>query len=105
MDTLLIFFALPIATIIIAAILQKVLNSPISVAALVFAIYLIVTFAAFDIEFLIATIVYTVLAYITALLVKFIKRCICMENNNNICDVLEDTSNTTNMCNCRCRRR
>ena len=46
MNTLLLFFALPIATIILAIVLQKILNSPLLVAATFFAIYLIVTFAA-----------------------------------------------------------
>jgi len=85
MNTLLIFFAFPIAVIIISAILQKLLNSPIAVAALIFAIFLIVTFAAFDETFLIATLVYTLLALITALIVKFICE---SNNNNNICELL-----------------
>ena len=38
MNILLIFFAFPIAVIIISAILQKLLNSPIAVAAFIFAI-------------------------------------------------------------------
>ena len=48
MDTLLIFFALPIAVIIISAILEKLLKCPIAVASLIFAIFLVVTFAVFD---------------------------------------------------------
>ena len=54
MNTLLIFFALPIATIILAAVLEKILKCPIAVAAVAFAIYLIVTFAVFNATFLIA---------------------------------------------------
>lgn len=134
MNTLLIFFALPIAVIIVSAILEKILKCPIAVAALIFAIFLVVTFAAFDENFLIATLVYTIIAFITALIVHFIK---CRhENEHNICDLLEDllhnhnddddnhdnlcdtvedllgtnTNNNTNShkCNCgcnRCRRR
>ena len=85
MNTLLIFFAFPIAVIIISAILQKLLNSPIAVAALIFAIFLIVTFAAFDETFLIATFIYTIIAFITALIVRFICE---SNNNNNICELL-----------------
>ncbi len=85
MNILLIFFAFPIAVIIISAILQKLLNNPIAVAALIFAIFLVVTFAAFDSTFLIATFVYTLLALITALIVKFICE---SNNNNNICELL-----------------
>ena len=118
MNTLLIFFALPIATIIIAAVLEKILKCPLAVAALIFAIYLIVTFAAFDVTFLIATIVYTILAYITALIVRFIKRLFCCKNEENcesLCERLLDAieilnannnanTNSNNNCNCRYRR-
>ena len=62
MNTLLIFFALPLATIILAAVLQKLIKCPVLVAAIFFAIYLIVAFAVFNATFLIAAIVYTVLA-------------------------------------------
>ena len=85
MNTLLIFFAFPIAVIIISVVLQKLLRNPIAVAALIFATFLIVTFAAFDETFLIATLVYTLLALITALIVKFICE---SNNNNNICELL-----------------
>ena len=89
MNILLIFFAIPVAVIIISAILQKLLKNPIAVAALIFAIFLIVTFAVFDETFLIATLAYTLLALITALIVKFI----CEshrdnDDNDNICDLL-----------------
>ena len=60
MDFLLLLFALPIATIIIASVLETVLRNPIAVAALTFAIYLIVAFAAFDATFLIYVILYTI---------------------------------------------
>ena len=86
MNILLIFFALPIAVIIISTILQKLLRNPIAVASLVFAVFLVVTFAAFDETFLIATLIYTLLALITALIVKFI----CEANNNNLCELLND---------------
>ncbi len=87
MNILLIFFALPIAVIIISAILQKVLKSPIAVAALIFAIFLVVTFAIGNTILLIATLAYTILAFITAVIVKFIcefnDKCGCL---NNICN-------------------
>lgn len=88
MNILLIFFALPIAVIIISAILQKLLKNPIAVAALIFAIFLVVTFAAFDETFLIATLAYTLLALITAFIVKLI----CETNNDDedICELLKD---------------
>ena len=59
MNNLLIFFALPIATIIISIALQKILKCPYLVSAIVFAIFLIVTFIINNLNFLVATIVYT----------------------------------------------
>jgi len=100
MNTLLIFFAFPIAVIIISAILQKLLNCPIAVAALIFAIFIIVTFAAFDETFLIATLAYTILAFITAFLVS--RFCNFNNNNNNNClcnnlaEILQNNINTAN---------
>ena len=52
MNTLLLFFALPVATVILAIVLQKILNNPLLVAATFFAIYLVVAFTAFDASFL-----------------------------------------------------
>lgn len=115
MNTLLIFFALPIAVIIISAVSQKVLKNPVAVAALIFAIFLVVTFAAFDETFLIATLAYTILAFITSFIVKIL----CNENNNdeeeeetsNGCGCLNNflntnSNNNSNSCGCnnRCRR-
>ena len=94
MNTLLIFFAFPIAVIIISAILEKVLKNPIAVAAFIFAVFLIVTFAAFDETFLIATLAYTIIAFITALIVHFLK---CRnDNENSMCDLLADIIRNNN---------
>ena len=70
MNTLLLFFALPIATIILSVVLLKILKCPALVAATFFAIYLILTYAVFGSDFLIFAIVYTILSYITA--IKFL---------------------------------
>ena len=67
-EMLLIFFALPIAVIIISIALQKIFKCPILVSAIIFAIFLIVTFVIDNITFLIATIAYTILSYLTAFL-------------------------------------
>ena len=69
---LLIYFAIPVAVIILSAVLETVLHSPVAVASVIFSILLIVTFAAFDATFLVLTIIYTIISYITALLTKFI---------------------------------
>lgn len=114
MNNLLIFFALPVATIILASVFEKIIESPIAVAATAFAIYLIVTFAAFDETFLIAAIVYTILALISALITRFI--CDLCHNddddssNNCLVNVLEGISsnnngNSSNNGNNGCRRR
>ena len=114
MDNLLIFFAIPVATIIFSIVLQKLLNSPILVAATIFAILLLVTFSAFDSSFLVYAILYSILAFITAIITRFV--CCLIRNSQNPCiknsDILgindiEDDSNTTGCCsnNCCCNNR
>ena len=108
--TELFFIAFPIATIIFAIALQKIFKSPILVAAIIFAIFLIVTFAVFDSTFLINTIIYTILAFITAFLVCLIcrtniKNISCNEDLsiasgiNNVAEIA-NTSNNNGCCNC-----
>jgi len=122
MNNLLIFFAIPVATIIFAIVFQKILQSPLLVAATFFAIFLIVTFAAFDESFLVFAILYTLLALITAIIVRFIcclirnsdNPCIngsamhnsriCGENHNNVDDD-DDENNNSNNCGCGCNNR
>lgn len=91
MNTLLIFFALPVATVILAIVFQKILKNPLLVAATFFAIYLIVTFTFFDASFLVFAILYTILAYITAVLTKLTCRLIRMIENqhNGNCRIIE----------------
>ena len=113
---LLIFFALPIATVLLAVVLERVLRSPILVAITFFALYLIVLFALFatgvvtDLAtLLIALIVFTFLAYITAAIVRFI-RCICRKFLKPCCSIcpdrdedvedIIDNNNDDNDCNC-----
>ena len=103
MNNLLIFFALPIATIIISIALQKIFKCPPLVAAIIFAIFLIVTFVVGNINFLIATIAYTILSFITAALVCLICRLIEQLSNNSgrqgnrqQCTCCNNTSNLIN---------
>jgi len=126
---LLLFFALPIATIILAVVFQKIIRCPILVAATAFAIYLIVTFAAFDSSFLIFAIVYTILAYLAAVITKFVCNFIgrnCFFKNINAENINTNTLNansieinnddddngnnngcghSNNNCNCNCNNR
>ena len=74
MNTLLIFFALPIAVIIISIALQKIFKCPFLVAGIIFAIFLTVTFVIGNLNFLVATIAYTILAFITAVITNIICR-------------------------------
>lgn len=95
MNILLIFFALPIATIIISIALQKIFKCPPLVAAIIFAIFLIVTFIIGSLEFLIATIIYTIISYITAVIVCILTRILNRLGNNNNCDCTTVNCNTS----------
>ena len=94
---LLTLFALPVATIILAIVIEKILRSPIHTAATFFAIYLIVAFAAFDESFLIFVIIYILLAYIAAVIAEiFYSRC-RRKKHNCCCD--NDENNNTELSN------
>ena len=77
MDLLLLFFAIPLAVIILSIVLQKILKCPWLVAATFFAIFLIVTFSVGDIRLLIFTVVYTIISYITALIFRAVCNLMC----------------------------
>ena len=84
MNVLFVFFVLPIATILLAIVLQKILKSPILVAINFFAIYLILAFIVFTANLaaaIIGVIILTVLSFITAVILQFI--CILRERCNN----------------------
>lgn len=82
MNLLLIFFAIPLAVVILSVILEKAIKSPITVAAITFAILVVVTFAAFDINFLVLAIIYTILSYITAAITEFVCRVLYADNRH-----------------------
>ena len=101
MNNLLIFFAFPVATIIFSVALQKILRSPFLVSAVIFAAFLIVTFAVFDETFLVYAILYALLALITALLTRFI--CCLIRNSDNPCiNGNANASDNDDDCNCGC---
>lgn len=115
MNILLLAFAIPVATILLAIVLQRILKCPLLVAATFFAIFLLVTFAVFDSSFLVFTILYTILAYVTAVLTRLICKiisrfnlgsdcnCICgnSENRNNNLDRNTNVSSGTWCCTTR----
>ena len=110
---LLVFFAIPVATIILSAIFQTLINCPLKIAGIAFSIFLIVAFAlGGTTELIIAAIVYTILALVTAFIVMFIQNRndiinnIC--NNNNGCSNNGSCScrnNNNNNSSCGCRNR
>ena len=102
MNLLLIFFALPLATIIFSIALQKILDNPILVSAIIFAIFLIVTFVVWDLNLLIATIVYTIISFITAIIVKYIEENSDRNENNENCN---NNGNNSICQENQCRRR
>lgn len=103
MNTLLIFFALPIATIIISIALQKILKCPPLVAGIIFSIFLIVTFIINNLFFLVAAIVYAILAFITAALVCLFSRFLCQNQDNDKCSRRgEDRGNQRRERRCEC---
>ena len=85
MTILFIFFALSLATIIISIALQKILKNPCLVAAIIFSIFLIVTFAIGIIEFIIAAIIYAIISYITAVITCIVNRFIRRNTDNDDC--------------------
>lgn len=104
MNELLIYFALPIATIIISIALQKILKCPPLVAAVIFAIFLIVTFVINNLAFLVPTIVYTIISFLTAIIVCLFGRFI---QENCMCCYSEDeaaSDNNSGSGNCNCGR-
>lgn len=110
MDFLLLLFALPIATIIIASVLETIFKNPIAVAAFIFAIYLIVAFAAFDANFLVFVILYTILAFISAVITRAILNLIDDDddddsnNNGNNGHNNNNNNNSNNDANSGCNR-
>ena len=89
MNDLLLFFALPIAIIIISIAMQKIFKCPFLVSGIVFSVFLVVTFVIGNVELLIPTIIYTILSFtvsvIVSLIDKFIKNFCC--DKKDIVDV------------------
>ena len=94
MNIILLFFILPLATIILSIVLQKILRNAFLTAATFFAIYLILAFTAFDESFLVFAIAYTIISYITAVIAEIFFR------NKNCCNC-RNCCNSRNCCNCR----
>ncbi len=96
---LFIFVLIPIATILLSIVLERVLQRPSCVAITIFSIYLIVFFVLFltgvvtDLAVgLIAVIIYSIISYITALISRFV-RCICKRLLRPCCSNCTRTNN------------
>ena len=78
MNILLFFFAIPIAVIILSAIFETFINSPVKVAGIFFSIFLVLAFILGGTpELIVAAIVYTIISFITAYIVKILTRNYC----------------------------
>lgn len=108
MNIVLIFFVLPLAVIILSCVLQRIIRCPILVAATFFAIFLILTYTVFGESFLIFTIIYTILSYISAILCECLSRCrrnnscyvSCNNNENDVSTVSSEPVKLNSSCNC-----
>lgn len=85
MDPVLVFLIFPIAVIIFSIALEKLLNSPVLVSAIIFIIGLIIALVFFsgNTNAIIAALVYAIIAFITALITSFILSFFDNNNNNN----------------------
>ena len=101
---LLIFFALPIATIIVSIALQRLLKCPLLVAAIIFAIFLIVTFIINNLNFLVAAIIFAIISFITALIVCIICRFFNRNDRDDSCFRCRCRDDRDDSC-CRCGQR
>lgn len=100
MEFLLIFFAFPLAVIIISIALQKILKNPILVASIIFVIGLLLAFIVNNLIILVITIIYAIISYITAFITCLICKWLRENSNecrrrerNNCCDRRNDNCN------------
>lgn len=111
MDIILIFIILPLATIVFSIALQKILENPFLVAAIIFSTLLLGAYILFNgsINAIIGAIVYGVISLITAFIISIIHnlREEMNNNNNNNADTDDNDNNyiNTRACRiCRCQR-
>lgn len=97
MTDLLIAFVIPVLVIVVAAILQTILNCPFKVAGIVFVIAIIIALVLGGTAILIALAwIYTLLAFIVAYIVCRFFRWECNSNRNCNCCSNDNNSNTGN---------
>ena len=102
MSNLLIFFALPLATIIISVVLERIWKNYILVTLFAFAIFLIIAFSLGDANLLVLVIIYTLLAFIAAFLSMLFKKiCKKLRNLEEVEEQCNQEKNDKRNCNCR----
>ena len=92
---LLIFFAIVLSTIILAIVLQRIINCPILVGFAFFAIYLIVAAVLANLTFVIISIILGIIAFLSAFLDCIFRRSGFFRNNSCL-------SCSANNCSCNC---
>ena len=97
MNNLLIFFAIPLATIIIAVVLEWIWKNYILVTLFAFAVFLIVAFAVGDATLLVLVIIYTILAFLASFLSMIFRKI------NKRLRCLEEAANEENDTHCKCQ--
>ena len=96
-------FALIFFTIIVAIFLQKLVNSPILIGLLFFAVFILVAAITGNTKFIIVAVVLGIIAFISAFLFCIISRCNFFDNCNNSNDVSTTSASlntTNNTCSC-----
>ena len=96
-------FALIFFTIIVAIFLQKLVNSPILIGLLFFAVFILVAAIIGNTNFIIVAVVLGIIAFISAFLFCIISRCNFFDNCNNSNDVSTTSASlntTNNTCSC-----
>lgn len=101
---ILFFVIFPIAVILISIVLQRILRSPILVAILVFAVFLILAYTAFTPDFVLNALVYAIIAFITSYIFRLIcclrrkldcsKEGMCPGRDNNLEEAVEGLQDT-----------
>ena len=96
MNTILFLFIFPISVIIFSVALQKLLKKPFLVAAIIFAIFLIITFTIYGSSFLIYAFIYGLISLITADITCVLEQ---VSNKTIQINVIEnEENNTCNRC-------
>ena len=81
MNMLLIFFAIPIAIVILSVILETYMKCAVKVAGIFFSILIVVAFAFFGtVEAIVAVLVYTILSFVAAYITRLIMNRSCSRN-------------------------